>query len=511
MRKVIVAMCVLGLLAWAAPAWATDNIWQGDDGTDPNDWFRPANWSLNSVPTTLDGALIEDSAVVNHPLVTGTTAVCQDLRVGTANGNGILNVGGDLTVNWTSGIGGGGVFIGADGGTGLIKQTSGTFGELPPNGTGWFFNMAAEGENSTGTFELEGGTCLVRGQVRMGRYLGSRGFFTQKGGIFNMPSNWSLMEVGMWEGYGEYKISGGKTTIYGLTLGGTRGYAEGGGAKWEIRDTDGTPEITILNALKLGGKGIVGNYTNVTIKADTGSVVHMQGHFYNCMGHYTAALGDPKGVDEEDVDGLNNITLQFEHGGAITDTLEVAGADLGDDYHGLCENYALEGLRVGGNVVGGGYQTGSVMLLDALDNQLDDVDNEVLYVQHLEMGVNAILNLGGRTLYSYTSSIDASATVLNGTHTQLTWIVGDLDLDVDVDWIDYTTLRGNYGTMVGMTWADGDLNGDGAVDWSDYTALRGMYGENACSPAGPGTIPEPATMVLLGLGGIGVLIRRKRK
>ena len=85
---------------------------------------------------------------------------------------------------------------------------------------------------------------------------------------------------------------------------------------------------------------------------------------------------------------------------------------------------------------------------------------------------------------------------------------GDADLDGDVDWIDYTAVRGNYGTTTGATWADGDLDGDGDVDWTDYTTVRGNYGAGA--PSGPGAVPEPITLTLLGLGSL-ALIRRRRQ
>ena len=502
MRKAIVAMCVLGLLAWAAPASA-QNSWVG--GTS-NDWNDDTNWSTGLQPVGGEEVIIAGAAL---PYCDVTTAweSCGVLRVGTAAGNG------ELRLNSTvfRGLYRGDFYMGDGGGTGVVTLNSEDFGQMD---YGWAWYIAADGGTGTATFNLNGGVNNARGQVRMGSGTGSVATVNQTGGFFDMSGSWSHFELNKSRGLATYNISGGRMDICDFLQTSWWGHGEATGADaiFNVTDTNGAPDITFLasegdgNAWSVGGYGGVNVRNNATVKAVTGTVVHMQGNFTNRMGAYVA---DPtKGDDATDCDGLNNITLQFERGAANIDTLEVAGVDMGNDYKGLCKNYALEGLDVGGNVVaGGGYQDAAVMLVDAWDNQMDGLA-EVLYVQHLEVDATSILNLGGLTLYSYTSNI--SGTVLNGTHVQLTHIMGDLDLDVDVDWIDYTTLRGNYGTMVGMTWADGDLNGDGAVDWSDYTALRGMYGENACSPAGPGAVPEPITLTLLGLGSL-ALIRRRRQ
>jgi hypothetical protein len=55
-------------------------------------------------------------------------------------------------------------------------------------------------------------------------------------------------------------------------------------------------------------------------------------------------------------------------------------------------------------------------------------------------------------------------------------ILGDLDLDGDVDLADLAQLLGHYGDGPGATYAEGDLDGDGDVDLSDLAELLGNYG-----------------------------------
>jgi len=90
---------------------------------------------------------------------------------------------------------------------------------------------------------------------------------------------------------------------------------------------------------------------------------------------------------------------------------------------------------------------------------------------------------------------------------------GDSNLDGKINFADYTTLSDNWLQNVGAGGAAvGDFNGDGVVNFADYTILSdnwlsadpyiGTYG-------GLGYTPEPVTMALLALGGLGLLRRRK--
>jgi hypothetical protein len=88
-----------------------------------------------------------------------------------------------------------------------------------------------------------------------------------------------------------------------------------------------------------------------------------------------------------------------------------------------------------------------------------------------------------------------------------------------VNFTDVTALAPNLGKVSGQTWTGGDLNGDGAVNFTDVTALAPNLGKTIATLAAPNVAmgagavtasPEPASMVLLGLGGLLVLSRRRR-
>jgi len=89
---------------------------------------------------------------------------------------------------------------------------------------------------------------------------------------------------------------------------------------------------------------------------------------------------------------------------------------------------------------------------------------------------------------------------------------GDVNLDGCVDDNDVTFINLFYdgGATDTHYWHEGDISGyDGRVDDNDVTILGLTYGLGVGHPLG-GAVPEPTTLALAALGGLGILLRRRK-
>jgi len=90
---------------------------------------------------------------------------------------------------------------------------------------------------------------------------------------------------------------------------------------------------------------------------------------------------------------------------------------------------------------------------------------------------------------------------------------GDANLDGNVDGGDFLIWQRGFGTAGG--WSFGDFNGDGVVSALDLTILESNYGFQSALMAalgdiGSSSVPEPASLMLLSLGGLTMMGRRRR-
>jgi hypothetical protein len=82
---------------------------------------------------------------------------------------------------------------------------------------------------------------------------------------------------------------------------------------------------------------------------------------------------------------------------------------------------------------------------------------------------------------------------------QHTYLPADFNKDLKVSFADYLILESNFGKTQ-RTNATGDADNDTKCSFADYLILEAQFGHT--------TTPEPATIGLLVLGGLGLLRRR---
>jgi hypothetical protein len=83
--------------------------------------------------------------------------------------------------------------------------------------------------------------------------------------------------------------------------------------------------------------------------------------------------------------------------------------------------------------------------------------------------------------------------------------MGDTDLNGSVDEADLAWVADGWKIAGSYDWGTGDFTGDGQINEADLAYLADNW-KQPCGPAS--SVPEPASMALIGLGGLALLRRR---
>jgi autotransporter-associated beta strand protein len=154
-----------------------------------------------------------------------------------------------------------------------------------------------------------------------------------------------------------------------------------------------------------------------------------------------------------------------------------------------------------------------------------DLTNNVLVTTNTQSTIQSQLN--ANTLFT---SSTAPGTALgymdldNNTREVRYTLLGDTNLDGQVNVADLANLAGNFGQASGAFWINGDFDNNGQVNVADLADLAGNFGGTlslnsagqSASPAseiagGSASVPEPATIgLLLTLTTAGLTTRRRR-
>ncbi|MCX5683317.1 MAG: PEP-CTERM sorting domain-containing protein, partial [Planctomycetota bacterium] len=211
-------------------------------------------------------------------------------------------------------------------------------------------------------------------------------------------------------------------------------------------------------------------------------------------------------VGVADTNTLTALTIAEDLGGAATAKLDLRDRALAINYTGASPLADVsDWIRQGYKNFAEAWSGNGITSSDAA------LDKTKVAIGYAENG-----NLGAK--YGPGNPFNGDLTDVDNTTLLVKFTLqGDVDLNGIVNDDDVTILATYYG-WANMPWWLGDVsNYDGVVNDDDITVMATNYGHHLGESAGGGSapdtesVPEPATLALVAVGGLMALARRRRK